>query len=682
MIFTEIKEDREFLARSLSAIFKDSLKILAVGKDDLHQVSIVPKAVLVTESSCDTAISFFTDSIIVFAERTITGHNLEKITMLPTNTNALVVNSPKECAIETVNSMISLGINHLNLIPYWPGSDLDISFYDIVIYTGFEHHCPPNKATYINIGYRHLTFSTIARIISIYNLSTEYIDDFHNNYAKIIINNTYRINTYLQETKQLKDNFEWVCNLSNNVIITIDDESRITIFNSAAESFFNAKRKEVLGTSYQKCFEQYPQLVEFISNNSSAHDSLLNINNQAVSITLTKININNKKYTLLSMTPVAVLQGTEARVRAKLHQKGFSAKYNFQDIKGKSLVLQKTIDIAKRYATCDATVLLLGESGTGKELFAHSIHNASSRSKAPFVGINFAALPENLAESELFGYEEGAFTGASKGGKSGLFEIAHLGTIFLDEIADASLSMQTRLLRILEEREIIRVGSSRIIPVDVRIICATNKDLQTLIKEGKFREDLYYRIRFLPLRIPALRERKEDIHILINHFSEQFNIRNKLPNRLLNRIIQYDWPGNIRELKSIIQYFSLLESSDLSEIHDESTPYDDLLESFFHKQSSLNNDSFELFFNDPMQRELLAILKVINSANQKAIPIGRYSLAKNRDLYDLGLTETKIKIRLKKLEAYGLVSVGKTRQGVYVTSAGSHLIELYQSDSR
>jgi len=196
-------------------------------------------------------------------------------------------------------------------------------------------------------------------------------------------------------------------------------------------------------------------------------------------------------------------------------------------------------------------------------LFAQSIHNESERRNGPFVAVNCAALPENLLESELFGYEEGAFTGAKKGGKSGLFEIAHNGTIFLDEIGEMSLHVQARLLRVLQEREIMRIGSDRFIPIDVRIIAATNFDISVAVKEGKFRRDLYHRLEVLNLDLPPLRSRKDDIELLASHFlcilsSEEKKSIRPLTATDMQKLKKYDWPGNVRELQNIIQKYVLL----------------------------------------------------------------------------------------------------------------------------
>ncbi|WP_174735219.1 sigma-54 interaction domain-containing protein [Mesobacillus harenae] len=235
-----------------------------------------------------------------------------------------------------------------------------------------------------------------------------------------------------------------------------------------------------------------------------------------------------------------------------------NAKYNFDDIIGKSDTLRKAKELSLRVSKSISPVLLLGESGTGKELFAHSIHNASSRKNHKFVAINCGSIPENLIESILFGYEKGSFTGANPTGKNGLFIEAHKGTIFLDEIAEMDHRLQTRLLRVLQEKEIMPLGSSKTFEVDVRVIAATNKNLKQLIKEGKFREDLYYRLNVIPIDIPSLAERKEDIKVLVNSFIKEYNILlNKritgCSHEAMNKLLKYQWPGNVRQLRNAIE---------------------------------------------------------------------------------------------------------------------------------
>lgn len=234
-----------------------------------------------------------------------------------------------------------------------------------------------------------------------------------------------------------------------------------------------------------------------------------------------------------------------------------TTKYNLDDIYGVSNEINIAKSKVKKIARVNSNVVILGESGVGKELFAHSIHNESQRADGPFVTLNCSAIPENLFEAELFGYEEGAFTGAKKGGNIGKFELAQGGTIFLDEIGDMSFSMQVKLLRVLQEKEVLRIGGESPIKVDARVICATNKDLEKMVEEGTFREDLYYRLNVLTLEVPTLGERKEDIPILMDKFLGEFyketGMYRKTSKNVINRLCRYDWPGNVRELRNVVE---------------------------------------------------------------------------------------------------------------------------------
>ena len=246
---------------------------------------------------------------------------------------------------------------------------------------------------------------------------------------------------------------------------------------------------------------------------------------------------------------------------------------SFSNIIGIDPKFLNVIDKAKKISKTSSTVMIRGESGTGKDLLAKAIHGASSRKDNLFVAVNCASIPESLMESELFGYEEGTFTGARKGGKMGKFELANESTIFLDEIGDMPLSMQSKLLRVLQERCVDRIGGKEPIPIDVRVISATNKNLETLVKEGKFREDLYYRLNVIPLCLPPLRERKDDIILLFNHFMtiNCKKTRRNIPiiHPSLKRWLKnYSWPGNVRQLKNIAEYMTVMASDDMMTIED------------------------------------------------------------------------------------------------------------------
>ncbi|MFZ5633996.1 MAG: sigma-54 interaction domain-containing protein [Bacillota bacterium] len=270
------------------------------------------------------------------------------------------------------------------------------------------------------------------------------------------------------------------------------------------------------------------------------------------------INLSNE---LQRMRDIAQYLHNELKSKSKLHN-------SFSKLAGNNSYFRQALVLAATVSTTDATVMIRGESGSGKEILAEAIQKSSSRKGYPFVKVNCASIPESLLESELFGYEEGAFTGAKRGGKPGKFELAHKGTIFLDEVGDMSQAMQAKLLRVLQEREIERVGGNRTIPVDVRVISATNKDLETMVVKKQFREDLYYRLNVIPIFLPPLRKRKDDIPLLVEHFVKLYcKEHNKgkviVSSGVMNTLIGHDWPGNIRELKNVVEHAVVLCSGDM-----------------------------------------------------------------------------------------------------------------------
>ena len=296
-----------------------------------------------------------------------------------------------------------------------------------------------------------------------------------------------------------------------------------------------------------------------LSSKKTVSYDLLELKRAKCACTISPVVIGDRvSGAIVLLQEVEYVRSVEQRIRTQLSQRGLVAGYTFDDILGESEALRQALRRAKQYAEVDSTVLINGESGTGKEMFAQSIHNGSARRDGPFVAVNCATIPPNLLESELFGYAEGAFTGAKKSGKIGLFELAHRGTIFLDEIGESDVRMQARLLRVLEERQIMRVGDDRMIPVDVRVIAATNKDLAKLMAAGEFRQDFFYRLNVLTLTLPPLRERRDDLPLLIECFMRRYaqsygRERVTVTPDGMRALMEYDWPGNARELKNAVE---------------------------------------------------------------------------------------------------------------------------------
>ena len=300
----------------------------------------------------------------------------------------------------------------------------------------------------------------------------------------------------------------------------------------------------------------------------SLAEALQTIGGQQILVSQQPIKVDEQTSgVLFTFQNAEAIQKTEHKIRTELNRKGLVARYSFEDIVTQNTFMLQLVEKAKRFSVVNGAVLLLGETGTGKELFAQSLHNHSPRSKEPFVAVNCAALPEQLLESELFGYSEGAFTGASKGGKVGLFELAHKGTLFLDEIGEMPIVLQAKLLRVLQEKEVRKIGADKIIPVDVRVISAANCNIMERVKNGLFRLDLFYRISLLSLQIPSLHERKDDIGILFKHFVAQYCKRHNQHSPTIKRaaidaLEQFYWPGNIRELRNAAERLAILHSSD------------------------------------------------------------------------------------------------------------------------
>jgi PAS domain S-box-containing protein len=340
-------------------------------------------------------------------------------------------------------------------------------------------------------------------------------------------------------------------------IIAINSEGRVTVFNPVARAVTGVRDKEVLGQQADQVLRSI-RLMETLRHGREVLREIVDFGRAKVVVNRIPIRVEGEVVgAVATFQDVTKIQAMEEQIRREMYNQGHVAKFTFRDLCCSSHLLRATIEAAKQYAAVGSTILITGETGTGKELFAQSIHQASDRRAGPFVAVNCAALPETLLESELFGYVEGAFTGARRKGKPGLFELAHRGTIFLDEVSEIPLSLQGRLLRVLQEREVIRLGHDRVIPVDVRVLCATNRDLRRLVEEGRFRQDLYWRLNVLNLSIPPLRERRDDILPLMHHFLNTLSPEAAhgvvFTDDALSVLVHAPWPGNVRELRNLCE---------------------------------------------------------------------------------------------------------------------------------
>ena len=360
--------------------------------------------------------------------------------------------------------------------------------------------------------------------------------------------------------------FETILNHVHDGIITTDTRNRVIQMNSTAAELLDLKERAPGELTLERLIPD-PRLIGMLRDNLAYRDELVSLGKKKLVLNKTGIRLEDESIgSVVTFQNVDSVQNTEILIRSKLHRHGLVAKYSFADIIGDSPALRETVKKARVFASAPLNILIVGQTGTGKELFAQSMHSAGQRKAGPFVAVNCAAIPENLMESELFGYEGGAFTGAAKDGKPGYFELAHEGTIFLDEISEIPLNMQGKLLRVIQESEVMRIGSDRIIPVKVRIICATNKDLKELVRQNKFREDLYYRLAVLKLRLPPLKERGADIILLAEHFMRNCDFSWPAREIVLSAeaqslLLEHEWEGNIRELRNVCEQLVVLNET-------------------------------------------------------------------------------------------------------------------------
>lgn len=379
-----------------------------------------------------------------------------------------------------------------------------------------------------------------------------------------------RVNQVRKAEKRKAEQLKAMLNFTYDGVIALDRRGHITVFNKVAEELSGWSVESAIG---REVTEVIPKAgcQHLLKTGRTELGAVLEIGSVKVVANRVPIIVDGKiEGVVTTFQKLDVLQKIESNVRRKLSDKGLSARYQFEDIIGKSAPLQSTISLAREYATIDSTILIYGRTGTGKEIFAHAIHNASRRRNEPFVALNCAALPESILESELFGYVEGAFTGARKGGKAGVFEMAHGGTLLLDEVGEMPPMLQSRFLRAIEQREIMRLGDSRIVPINVRLIASTHRNLKEMVTRGQFREDLYYRLNVLSLPVPTLAERGNDVLEIAERFLREFYDRQGKSYGIFSEesarlLLDHDWPGNIRQLRNAMERLSVMTAGGLIE---------------------------------------------------------------------------------------------------------------------
>ena len=600
----------------------------------------------------------------IVMSRTFTKEGFQRIKALDDGREMYFVSNFHEIAVECVSKLYELGIKDIRLIPFNPAAPYDQERIDLrtAVIAGETECIPEFIDEIIDIGDRVVDLSTIADIGAILNLPKEKIHRILGVCRSHLVYTDYGIDSVLSESEDIKKQLKMILNFTSDSVIAVDLAGHITEFNESSERSFGLKKREVQGRHIGEVFpelgtEEVPKYLEAV------RDEIVTIGH--IPYVLNRYGLYSEEDMLtgvvLFFQKYMEIEKTRNKLRSQMIPKGHVARYTMDSILGNSRVIRELKDVARRMAKSASTVLITGESGTGKEVFAQAIHNASSRKNMPFIAVNCSALAASLLESELFGYEEGAFTGARKGGKLGLFEMADKGTLFLDEIGEMPFELQAKLLRVLMEKEVMRIGGTDLIKVNVRIIAATNKDLLKLTREGRFREDLYYRINVLPLPLPPLRERKEDIPVLADFFLQEFGAEKNLSKKILRILAAYDWPGNIRELHNCIEY--------MYQLSDERIGAEDIPE---HIRLGRRAEYAET----PVLTERQGrVLDAAYALYLKGRTIGRKSVYLWLERRGKTIGEQEIRLLLKELDALGLVEVEKGRRGTKLTDRGVETAE-------
>ncbi len=628
------------------------------------------------------------DGSVVEIQVTYYKEVVQELKRLPKGTRALFVNITHQMAREAVTQLEQLGVTQLTFIPY--GADIKYTEKieaDLALTPDETDYVPKYMERVINIGHRPCASPTIIEAVLRLGLDELLEEKRFLSYMKSLAVENYSFEQMFLRSRKLESRFDLLMEILDEGMIGVNEKGEIFTCNQKAGKITGTDPRQILGQSGERVFPYIP-FAKCIAERTASPVQLIRIGSANVSMTLVPVMSHGECIgAFATLQPFNKLERRQNELRSQLLHKGYRAKYCFDDVIGRSKAIEKTKELLRRMAMTESPVLLMGETGTGKELLAHAIHQASRRSDGPFVAINVAAMPENLLESELFGYEEGAFTGAKKGGRPGLFELTHSGTLFLDEVEGMSPAMQVKLLRVLQEREIMRVGGNQIIHIDVRIVAATNESLDRMVENGSFRRDLYYRLNALPALIPPLRERGEDIFLLIEAFSSRVGGSFTLSKDVRQLLLRYPWPGNVRELRNVVEYLSFTGQAEIQ--------VEDLPSTFLKsmRQSEQKGGAPAKVYpvaefhpvSEPhpaavpgsrgRSEEFWFILRCLYDASEAGVFIGRDMILTEAREHRFPLSQREVREVLGEMAGEGLVKTGRGRGGSRITAAGRLLWE-------
>ncbi len=656
--------------RQLNNIFNDKVKILTYSFEsgNARNFKNLDAILISTYSQYEVLNKLIDKNIeIIISKLTLSKKAYEVLKKCDIKNTTMLVNLSFEMCIETIALLYQLGFDNLELMPVYPNMN-KIPDLDTAITTGESKHVPENVKNVLDLGHRLIDKDTIVEIAVGLHLEEILSEKRVADYFDTLVSYNKGVEFLISKSSILRSQFNTLLSLMEKGVIGVNKDCIIESCNGIAAkviggscSFVGLNAAEVLPQiEFKKVF----------SSGKPIMNKLIEINEKLITLSIFPItSLSRDKNADMDNGAFAIIESFESKentqnqLRLQLAKKGHVAKYTVDDIIGKSKEIEMVKKLIVRMANSMSPVLITGESGTGKELAAQAIHNISPLKGRHFVAINCAAISPHLLESELFGYESGAFTGASKSGKMGIFELANNGTLFLDEIGEIPMELQTRFLRVLQEKEVMRVGGDKIIKINVRIIAATNKNLYEQVEKGLFRKDLYYRLNVLPINVPPLRDRTEDIEVLIETLKMQNNYNFKISNEVMGFFEKYSWNGNVRELINCMEYLDNIGSKVIELSH---LPY------YMKAHSETRKNRTAVKGLDERQA---FVLELFYEAFRNRVKLGRRSISNIAFENNLYLSEYDARAILHQLKGLGYIELGQGRGGSTITRKGIELFE-------
>ncbi|WDV44969.1 sigma 54-interacting transcriptional regulator [Clostridiaceae bacterium M8S5] len=672
-IVTSSKDVGHEYEKQLLNVFGDKIEVItyAFESNDVKNITNLDAILISTFSQYEVLKKYIDNEVeIIISKLTLSKRSFDLLRNFKIDKTAMLVNLSLEMCIETMALLYQLGFDNYELIPMYPNIN-EIPNLDTAITTGEMRYVPRDIKKVIDLGHRLIDKNTIVEIAASLNLEEVLSEKRALKYFESLVAYNKGVEFLISRSNTIKNQFNTLLSIMKKGVIGVDSDCNIVSCNGIAKKILG-ESKSSIGHNAREVLPQI-EFDKFFKTKKTVKDKLIEVKGKYVTVSIYPIGVvSGSDVYDITDGAYAIIESFQSQenkqnmLRLQLANKGHIAKYNVNNIVGRSKEIEEVKSLIVRMGNSKSAVLITGESGTGKEIVAQAIHNASPIRDKHFVAINCAAISPNLLESELFGYESGAFTGALKGGKIGIFEFANNGTLFLDEIGEMPMELQARLLRVIQEKEVMRVGGNKIIKIDVRIVAATNKNLYEQVEKGQFRKDLYYRLNVLPINLPPLRDRVEDLEVLIEHIKSKEGYDFKISDSVMRFLKGYKWDGNIRELINCIEYFDNIGTEVIEMNH---LPHH--MEEIYKK----SKQSKQVETIEDLNEKQSFVLNLFYESFLSRKKLGRRSISQRAFEENMHITEYDVRGILNKLKELGYINIEVGRGGSTITSKGIDIMK-------